>query len=409
MPVPSTRIHFRVEVRIKNGGQAGCIRALFPSMEKISRLSQLRQQLAATTPLSPALRGGHTQTLLGHILPSLSRQEFTLSKAHTLSLSDGDKLIGHIGPGSSASRGWLHIFHGLSGDADSVYMPRAAVAAAQAGFNTMLWNHRGCGAGRGLAMAPYHSGRSDDIARVIHWAKKQWPGAAHGVLGFSLSANAACLLAAGVVPAIKTTPLSSEEWSQIDGSLPDFAIAVNPPFDLAQASRRLSHESSRLYGSRFVFDLLQLLDDRKSMSPTTDQQRKLQKVAQHARANLNPLSSVEQFDELYTSRAGGFDSRQDYYAKASSGRYLSSTSLPLVVLSADDDPITHGFADLPTDFSPSSAASDWIVFDRQESGGHMGYVDTMTLRGQLRAVVLRPTLHPQTWFERRLAMYLEQL
>ena len=105
MPVPSTRIHFRVEVRIKNGGQAGCIRALFPSMEKISRLSLLRRQLAATTPLSPALRGGHTQTLLGHILPSLSRQEFALSKAHTLPLSDGDKLIGHIGPGSPAGRG----------------------------------------------------------------------------------------------------------------------------------------------------------------------------------------------------------------------------------------------------------------------------------------------------------------
>ncbi len=377
-------------------------------MEKISRLSALRQQLTASTPLLPALRGGHTQTLLGHILPSLSRKEFTLSEAHTLSLADGDKLVGHVGPTSPAARGWLHIFHGLSGDVDSVYMPRAAVAAAQAGFNTMLWNHRGCGLGRRLAMAPYHSGRSDDIARVVQWAKRQWPNTQHGILGFSLSANAACLLAAGIVPAFKTMPLRAEEWHQIDGALPDFAIAVNPPFDLARASRRLSHEGSRLYGSRFVFDLLQLLDDRSAMTPTTDQQHILQKVARHARANLNLFSSVEEFDELYTSRAGGFENRQDYYAKASSGQYLSNTAIPLVVLSAEDDPITHGFSDLPTDFSTSAGLSDWIVLDRQESGGHMGYVDTPTLRGQLRAVTT-PALHLQTWFERRLAMYLEQL
>ena len=377
-------------------------------MEKISRLSALRQQLTASAPLSPALRGGHTQTLLGHVLPSLSRQEFNLSKAHTLSLADGDKLVGHVGPASPAARGWLHIFHGLSGDVDSVYMPRAAVAAARAGFNTMLWNHRGCGLGRRLAMAPYHSGRSDDIARVIQWSKRQWPGTPHGVLGFSLSANATCLLAAGIVPALSTTPLTADEWHQIDGALPDFAIAVNPPFDLARASRRLSHEGSRLYGSRFVFDLLQLLDDRNAMTPTTDQQHDLKQIARHARANLNLFSSVEQFDDLYTSRAGGFEDRKDYYAKASSGQYLSNTALPLVVLSAEDDPITHGFSDLPTDFSTSSSSSDWIALDRQESGGHMGYVDAVTLRGQLRAVA-RPTLHPQTWFERRLAMYLEQL
>lgn len=144
------------------------------------------------------------------------------------------------------------------------------------------------------------------------------------------------------------------------------------------------------------------------MTATTDQQRNLQKIARHARANLNFFSSVEQFDELYTSRAGGFENRQDYYAKASSGQYLSNAMLPLVVLSAEDDPITHGFSDLPTDFSTSYGRSDWIVLDRQESGGHMGYVDTPTLRGQLRAVAT-PTLHPQTWFERRLAMYLEQL
>lgn len=378
-------------------------------MEKISRLAKLRQQIADSTPLLPVLRGGHAQTLIGHILPSLSRQEFDLFEMHTISLDDGDKLIGHIGPMGAAGKGWLHIFHGLSGDVDSVYMPRAAVAAAQAGFNTMLWNHRGCGDGRGLAMAPYHSGRSDDIARIIRWARQRWPNIPHGVLGFSLSANASCLLAAGVVPAIKTSPLSSDEWIQFGGALPDFAIAVNPPFDLARAAQRLSHEGSRLYGSRFVFDLLQLLDDRSAMTSTTERQRQLQEVARHARENLDIFSSVEQFDDLYTSRAGGFKDRFDYYRKASSGRYLSETLLPLVILSADDDPITRGFSDLPTDFSTETINAQWIVFDRQTSGGHMGYVDSMTLRGQLQAVLVRPTLHPQTWFEQRLRMYLEQL
>lgn len=381
-------------------------------------LRRLRHELERQAPFRSldatfgSFLGGHGQTLMGHFLPTESLDQ--PSERVELATPDGDRLVGFLSrPPTNPEVGLLHIFHGLSGSSDSFYIPRAARTALEIGFAVVLWNHRGCGAGRGLALEPYHSGRSDDLARAVKWghdfkakehAARRADGKTaaskylHGVLGYSLSANAACLLAARVVPAIDSNPMSQKEFEKrLPGALPDFVIAVNPPFNLKSASERLSGGPSRLYGQSFIGNLLQGLDDRARKNPENEQREIFRNLAIRARKNLTRLTTVATFDAAYTGPAGGFRDHFDYYERASSGPYLDQAVVPLVVLSAEDDPITRGVADLPSRLR-TRFENPLVLVDAQQEGGHMGYVDRSTL--------LAPWKNQKRWLESRLGLYL---
>lgn len=370
-------------------------------------LERLRGEIAA----APSFRGidssfsgvtrGHAQTILGHFLPTRDLHRYPTEQVK-LKTPDGDRLVGFLStPDGCKAVGLLHIFHGLAGSSESFYMPRAGRAALDLGFAMLLWNHRGCGPGRKQALEPYHSGRSDDLARAVHWGRERFTDSSlvHGVLGYSLSANAACLLAARVVPALDTNPLSPTAIEKkLRGALPDFAIAINPPLDLRLAAVRLSHGPSRIYGQNFMPALLECLDDRTQWQPEIESRAILRNLAVRARKNLKFYSDVGTFDAAYTGPAGGFIDNLDYYARASAGRYLDQVALPLVILSAADDPITHGFADLDAATRKRARQHANIVLDEQRFGGHMGYVD--------RATLFSPWKKHARWLENRIEMYL---
>lgn len=371
--------------------------------QQIAMRLQLRaRELAQTHPFRPVLSGGHRQTLIGHFHPH-HRSPATAGETVEIKVSqvegENDRIVGTLYRAIDSKRAMLHVFHGLAGSSESSYMPRAAAAALDSGWDVVLWNHRGCGAGRKLAMETYHAGRSDDIGRAIAWGREtertsKW---IHGVLGYSISGNMSILLAASVVPSIQDSPLSSRERRAQKIELPDFVIAVNPPFDLEKTSNRLSQERPRLYGQRFMLDLLVSLDDRVAMSPTSERHSILRNLAIAARRNLRPWSTLQAFDENYIVPVGGFRDHIDYYERASSGRYLKDVSIPLVILTSEDDPITLGTREVEP---RRSFESPWITWDLQKHGGHMGYVDRTTLFN------LNSANKKRRWLEERLVLYL---
>lgn len=341
-------------------------------------------------PLRP-FWGGHLQTLGGYFLPQ--PRALTLSPAQfdniQLFTEDGDTLIGRRRLPQIEARGVLHVFHGLAGSSNSSYMPRIAEAACALGLITLLWNHRGCGPGRKLARRPYHSGRSDDLGRAIAWGRQHYPHLQHLLLGYSLSANAAALLSAGIVPAISDSALSmSELLNHAQASLPDICIAVNPPMDLYKSAYRLSHGPAKIYGQHFISELIQSLEDR---SDAEDATLALLKIK---RSFPSGGFTVLEFDAAYTGAAAGFRDHIDYYKRASCGPHIRNTQIPLVILSSEDDPITYGISDLD-----SSVGSEMTVLDLQRAGGHMGFLDAQSLQ-----TVWSPTL--RRWLEERILLYL---
>jgi predicted alpha/beta-fold hydrolase len=389
---------------------------IIAAMKSPHSLIENWRKLLAQEAFRPAtgLRGGHLQTLSGHFLPNGSLHlptpepiELPVPRRAEIASSPreaSDTLVGEIYGQHLASRqGVLHIFHGLAGCTESTYMPRAAAAALGEGWVAVLWNHRGCGAGRKKSQEPYHSGRSDDLARAIGWSRQRFPHlSTHALLGYSLSANATCLTAAGIVPSnvksstAELSPSDVQKSWEVAGldeqNLPDAAIAFNPPTDLSRAARRLSAEASRVYGQRFMLPLIECLEDRRELGDA---------LAEQALVTLRPWSTVAEFDALYTGPAGGFGSASQYYERASSRHAFGRLQRPLLLITAEDDPITAGLRDLSSREQERLQADRHLAVVSHASGGHMGFVDAPTLG--------TPVTGTLRWMDRMLALALREI
>lgn len=289
--------------------------------------------------------------MIGHLIPSPE-----LRLPHELihfSTEDGEKLAARY----VAGKGDLvvYLFHGLGGSIASGYMRRAAALAAGLGASVYLVNHRGCGEGKGLAERPYHSGSAEDLSVAIAFGRKRDPGKLHVAVGFSLSANALLLLMSGAR----------------GSALPDAAIAVNAPIDLDRASASLHQGFNRIYDLKFVWDCRKGLRDPGAVPIFT---------------------TIREFDELYTARAGGFEGREDYYRQCSTKGLLERIQAPTLVLMSKDDPFIDYRDYLDTKLSPS------VLLHLEERGGHLGYLSA------------NPTpLGTRRWLDYALVHYLREL
>jgi len=312
----------------------------FETSRLVDRLKDARSRLIPCRPPIWA-RDGHSQTLLGHLLPSqeLSPENANAGEKINVTLeSENERIVTTYLRGRS--RTVVYLFHGLGGYSHAHYMQRTARIARTLGHHVFLNNHRGCGEGAGLATEPYHSGRAEDLAAVIACGRRRFPGHRHIAVGFSLSANALLLLAAGIRADV----------------LPDAAIAVNAPLDLDSASRRLCEGFNRVYDLNFTRDLKQAIEVRKRTGRMKETYR------------VPLITTVRELDQLYTAPAGGFRSREDYYETCSAGRYLAKLRIPTLLLTAADDP----FVDV-THFR-RARTSDLGVIHIEQHGGHVGYL-----------------------------------
>jgi uncharacterized protein len=281
---------------------------------------------------------GHLQTILGNYLPGAT-PAFP-SESFRIQLRDGDQLTGRHYPGETEVLAL--VFHGLGGDDTAHYIRRTVALARGLGHHVWTVNHRGCGAGRGLAKRPYHSGSGDDLGAVFTAARERHPHLRQLAVAYSLSANALLLNLGGGLP---------EPAAQ-----PDAAIAVNPPVDLAACSQAIHSGLSRLYELRFIQRC------RKAIQ---------QRVEDALIAGIYPtwpLMSLRQFDETYTSQAAGFLDAEDYYTRCSARHHLSKIAIPTVILMAKDDPFIPWQPAAEVNLPPT------VHLHLESHGGHMGYL-----------------------------------
>jgi predicted alpha/beta-fold hydrolase len=268
---------------------------------------------------------------LAHLLSRTQNLQHLKSNNELIDLQDGDHLSVAVTHGSTQL--CVYLFHGLSGSADSDYMVNAQAELSQDGHTVVRVNHRGCGQGLGLARQPYHSGRGDDVSAVIEWGRKRWPAKKHVAIGFSLSGNALLCLLTGIRGVC----------------LPDAAITINAPIDLALTAQRLRRGLNNLYDTRFVLRLRKAVKDR---------------------ASIPMWVSLERFDDLYTAPAGNFKDRFDYYDSCSTQNHLQKIGVPTLILTSGDDPI------VPVSCYQNVKVSSFARLRIEASGGHMGYLDS---------------------------------
>lgn len=166
------------------------------------------------------------------------------------------------------------------------------------------------------------------------------PELRHVAIGFSLSGNALLLGSA------------RQLWPWLAG-----AIAVNPPVDIARASRDIQRGLCRLYELRFIHRLRRAVAEREADGLA------------RARYRVPRLATLCEFDDLYTAPEGGFASGADYYARCSSLAHLAAITTPTAIVTAANDPFVHAgvYAD--------AALSPAITLQIEPTGGHVAYLE----------------------------------
>ncbi|MCL4127800.1 UNVERIFIED_CONTAM: hypothetical protein GTU68_066803 [Idotea baltica] len=301
----------------------------------------------------------HSQTLF----PTLFRKRISLTLTEeVLELPDGDFVeLAWTDPKSSGPI--IALFHGLEGSIDSAYVQGVLKVVDDLGWQGVLMHFRTCGKKGNRLPRWYHSGDSPDIDYFIQVLRERYPDRALGAFGVSLGGNA---LLKYLGEKGSDSPLSA-------------AMAVSVPFDLANTANHLTTGFSRLY-QRHLISLVRkkVLEKHRTMPLPID---------------LNEFKQANTFYRVdnVAAKMHGFDSADDYYAKASARQFLKSITVPTLILHSKNDPFMTPAA-IPLQAELSSSVS----LELTNSGGHVGFVYG------------KNPLKPKYWIDKRFAEFFRR-
>jgi len=302
-------------------------------------------------PFRPAdwAAGPHAQTLFARVLRSGVGPHFQRERLDT---PDDDFLDLDWGPEPRRpDRGGeapiVLVIHGLEGSAGRRYVRNVCRELLAHGIRPAALNLRGCSGEPNRALVYYHSGKSEDPAFVLAALRERFPGRRFGAIGFSLGGNM----------------LLKMMGERADGGtgLLDAAVAMSVPYDLAAGSKMLEQSfMGRAYAGYFLRSL----------------QKKIGWKAERLGAALDVASglaarTIWEFDERVTAPLNGFASAEDYYAKASSSRFLAGVRVPTLMLHATDDPFLPPTS-IPVAETARNPALQLVLHER---GGHVGFLE----------------------------------
>jgi uncharacterized protein len=231
------------------------------------------------------------------------------------------------------------ISHGLEGNSQRPYMRGMAKAFFDQKFDVLTWNYRGCGEEMNKQLRFYHSGATDDLDFVVKYAAKQYQSVY--LVGFSLGGN--------------LTLKFLGEMDRREHPKLQAAVAFSVPMNLRTSCEKISEPANFIYASRFLKSLKKKIVDKSMLMKGID-------VTGIAR-----ISTLKEFDDRYTAPLHGFKDAVTYYEACSSLYFLTSISVPTLVISAKDDPF------LSQDCYPTNVDNPKIQFDYSKHGGHVGF------------------------------------
>ena len=281
------------------------------------------------------LPGGHLQT----IVPALARAPRVRLRRERWETPDGDFIDLDWTEPTSRAAPLLALFHGLEGSSASHYVCSIAAEALARGWRCVVPHFRGCSGELNRLARAYHSGDSAEIAWILERLGADFAA------GISLGGNALLkhLGEAGKEARVKR------------------AAAVSAPLDLAAAGGALDRGLCRLLYTRMFLGTL-----------------REKSVLKHARfpgafdlARGRAATTFWEFDDAVTAPLHGFAGADDYWARSSSGPWLSGVRVPTLVLNARNDPFMPAAALDALQSRRDIPAHVTLEFPR--SGGHAGF------------------------------------
>lgn len=240
------------------------------------------------------------------------------------------------------------VIPGLTSDSSSAYLKHLAFSTAKKGWNVVVCNHRGLGGISVTSDCFYNAGWTKDTRDVIDHLHHENPNAPLFAVGTSIGAN---ILVKYLGEYGEDIPIAG-------------AVAICSPWDL-------------LIGSRFICRrTVQKLYDR-ALTVGLQDYAQLHQTLYSRLADWDGIvksRTIRDFDNSATRLVGKFETVDTYYRQVSSAQYVTKVAIPLLCISALDDPVCTWEA-IPWD---ECRANKNIVLAVTRHGGHLAFFEGLT-------------------------------
>ncbi|XP_039014858.1 embryogenesis-associated protein EMB8-like isoform X2 [Hibiscus syriacus] len=243
------------------------------------------------------------------------------------------------------------VIPGLTSDSTDAYVMHLAFKMARQGWNVVVSNHRGLGGVSLTSDCCYNAGWTEDVRKVIEHIRCEYPEAPLYAVGTSIGAN---ILVKYLGEDGANTPVVG-------------AAAICSPWDLLVCDRFINRRT------------MQKIYDR-ALTVGLQGYAKLHQSILSSLVNwegVEKSSSLRDFDNHATRILGKFETVDTYYRRSSSTNYIGNVSVPLLCVSALDDPVCTSEA-IPWD---ECRVNENIVLATTPHGGHLAYYEGITASG----------------------------
>ena len=261
-----------------------------------------------------------------------------------IELTDGDFLDLDWSFAKAKTNKLIIVLHGLEGNAQRPYMTGTAKLFTENYIDAVCVNFRGCSGEPNRKYYSYHSGATQDLHEVVQHIIESKHYSEIYIKGFSLGGNVT----------LKYLGERDNVPSQIKAG-----IAVSVPCFLKGSALELHTFKNILFHDRFKRYLVERLKLKQKQYPD-----KL-KVE-----DINSIKTLNDFDNVYTSKAHGFIDAQDYYEKSSSLQFLNNIQTPTLIINALNDSFLS-----PECYPVKEAKTNSnLHLEMPNYGGHVGFV-----------------------------------
>src|SRR5256714_7084142 len=251
----------------------------------------------------------------------------------------------HWQPGKRKHAPVIVVVHGLEGSSDGNYVRGIAEKAFHRGFHVVRMNQRNCGGTEALTPTLYNSGMSADYRAVFEELSNSDGFDQIFFAGYSMGGNL-------------VTKMAGEFGTSAPRALRG-VCSVCPPLDLAACADALDKRNNYFYQRRFVKGLMARYARKMELFPE-----------KYTRDGLGKIRSVREFDDAITAPCFGYRDAEEYYETASARKVVAHVRVPMLMITAQDDPFVPYESFLAALVNENPA----IDFVAPQHGGHCGCI-----------------------------------
>lgn len=245
------------------------------------------------------------------------------------------------------------ILPGLTGASQAEYVKGLVQAACQEGIRCVVFNNRGLGGVPLKTPRTYCACDFEDLSEVVDHVKKLNSDVPIGATGVSMGGL------------ILGNYLAGEEISKASKKI-DAAMGISVPWNVFKGSDSIEKPLLNLMLNRHLVG---------NLCRTIERGGKYLEVGPWDLEKVLKSQTIREFDSHFTAKQFGFGSVDEYYEAATLHNKLHHIKVPMLCLSAADDPFQ------PYEAIPIAEASslDNVALVVTARGGHIGFMEGLRL------------------------------